>query len=180
MTPVTEHTRTAFAFRPGLVLTAALVVLGGCTAGTPPSSSVSAAPSSVPINVTPSTAPSTLASASPAPIPSAAVVKVTPIPNAPDSKTVVKVVIAHVRWIPTTLTAPAGDVWHVQIDNQDGPPEHHNFVVASGKTFPERIYQSANFNKGTFTFDVPALPAGTYLFICTVHADVMTGTLELR
>jgi hypothetical protein len=69
---------------------------------------------------------------------------------------------------------------HIRIDNQDGPPEHHNVVVASGRTFPERIYQSANFNKGTFTFDVPALPAGNYLFICTVHADVMTGTLELR
>jgi plastocyanin len=85
-----------------------------------------------------------------------------------------------VRWVPTTLAAPADEVWHVQIDNQDGPPEHHNFVVASGKTVPERIYQSTNFNKGTFTFDVPALPAGNYLFICTVHADVMTGTLELR
>ena len=92
----------------------------------------------------------------------------------------VTLVAAHVRWVPTTLAAPAGKVWHVQIDNQDGPPEHHNFVVASGKTVPERIYQSANFNKGTFTFDVPALPAGNYLFICTVHADVMTGTLELH
>ncbi|MEO6207849.1 MAG: cupredoxin domain-containing protein [Candidatus Limnocylindrales bacterium] len=104
----------------------------------------------------------------------------TPIPNAPDSNTVVNVIAAHVRWVPSTLTAPAGAVWHVQIDNQDGPPEHHNFAVASGTTFPERIYQSANFNKGTFTFDVPALPAGSYLFICTVHPDVMTGSLELR
>jgi plastocyanin len=105
---------------------------------------------------------------------------VTAIPNAPDSKTIVKVVAAHLRWVPTTLTAPAGKVWHVEIDNQDGPPEHHNFAVASGKTFAEQIDQSANFNNGTFTFDVPALPAGHYLFICTVHPDVMTGTLELR
>jgi hypothetical protein len=179
MTPVAAHRRPVFAFLPALVLTAALVLLSACTAAGLPSSSVSAAPSAVAVDVTPSPGPSTLASASPAPLPTIAVVKVTPIPNAPDSKTVVKTVVAHVRWVPTTLEAPAGEVWHVQIDNQDGPPEHHNFVVASGKTLPERIYQSTNFNKGTFTFDVPALPAGSYLFICTVHADVMTGTLEL-
>ena len=130
--------------------------------------------------MTASARPSTLASASPAPRPSIAVVKITPIPNAPDSKTVVMVVAAHVRWLPTTLAAPAGVIWHIEIDNQDGPPEHHNFAVASGKTFAEQIYQSPNFNKGTFTYDVPALPAGTYLFICTVHPDVMTGMLELR
>jgi plastocyanin len=180
MTPETAHRRTVFAFLAALALTAALVVLIACTAAALPSSSASAGPSQVSVDVTPSPGPSTLASVSPAPLPTIAVVKVTPIPNAPDSKTVVKVVAARVRWVPTTLAAPAGEVWHVQIDNQDGPPEHHNFVVASGKTFPERIYQSPNFNKGMFTFDVPALPAGNYLFICTVHADVMTGTLELR
>jgi plastocyanin len=160
--------------------TAALVVLSACSAAALPSSSASAAPSAVAVDVTPSPGPSTLAPASPAPPPTIAVVKVTPIPNAPDSNTVVKLIAARVRWVPTTLAAPAGQVWHVRIDNQDGPPEHHNFVVASGKTVPERIYQSPNFNKGTFTFDIPALPAGSYLFICTVHADVMTGTLELR
>jgi plastocyanin len=180
MRSVTTQRRTVFAFLPALALTAALAVLSACGAASLPSSSVSAAPSAVAVDVTPSARPSTLASASPTPLPSIAVVIVTPIPNAPDSKTVVKLVAAHVRWVPTTLTAPAGQVWHVEIDNQDGPPEHHNFVVASGKTVPERIYQSPNFNEGTFTFDVPALPAGSYLFICTVHPDVMTGTLEIR
>jgi hypothetical protein len=180
MARATAHRRTMFAVLPGLAFTVAGVVLSACSAAPLPSSSVSAAPSAVAIALTPSSGPSTLASASAAPRPSIAVVKVTPIPNAPDSKTVVKLVAFHVRWVPTMLAAPAGKVWHVQIDDQDGPPEHHNFVVASGKTVPERIYQSTNFNKGTFTFDVPALPAGNYLFICTVHPDVMTGTLELR
>jgi plastocyanin len=78
------------------------------------------------------------------------------------------------------LTAPAGKVWHVKIDNRDGAPEHHNFAVASGRTFEERIFQSPNFFTGTFTFDIPALPAGSYLFICTVHPGVMTGTLTIK
>lgn len=173
MRPAAQR-RTVLAFLTALALTGAV---GACTAAAPPSSSLSAAPSPLAVDVSPSPGPSTSASA---PLPSIAVIKVTPIPNAPDSKTVVKVVAADVRWLPTTLAAPAGKVWHIQIDNQDGPPEHHNFVVASGKTVPERIYQSPNFDKGVFAFDVPALPAGKYLFICTVHPDVMTGTLELR
>lgn len=180
MTPITAHRRTSFASLPALALTAALVMLSACSTAALPSSSVSAAPSAVAVDVARSPGPSTLASASPAPRPTIADVKVTPIPNAPDSKTVVNIVAAHVRWVPNKLTAPAGVVWHIRIDNQDGPPEHHNFAVASGKSFAERIYQSANFDKGTITFDVPALPAGNYVFICTVHPDVMTGSLELR
>ncbi len=180
MTPVTGHRGSAFASLPALAFSAALVMLGACSAATLPSSSVSAAPSSVRVDMALSPGPSTLASASPATRPTIAVVRVTPIPNAPDSNKVVKLIAAHVRWVPNTLAAPGGEVWHVQIDNQDGPPEHHNFVVASGTTFPERIYQSANFNQGTFTFDIPALPAGNYRFICTVHPEVMTGPLELR
>jgi hypothetical protein len=180
MTPEGADRRTVFAFLPGLALTAALVLVGACAAAAVPGSSVSAAPSAATVDVSASPGPSAWASASPAPTPSVAVVKVTPIPNGPDRKTIVKVVAANVRWVPTALAAPAGEVWHVQIDNQDGPPEHHNFVVASGKTVPERIYQSTNINKGIYTFDIPALPAGNYLFICTVHPDVMTGALELR
>lgn len=171
--------RTASRLLPALALSATIIGLSACASEALPNSGISGAPSATAVDATPSHARSAFASASPAARSSIAVVKVTPIPNAPDSKTIVKVVAAHVRWVPTVLAAPAGKVWHVQIDNQDGPPEHHNFVVASGKTFPDRIYQSANFNKGTVAFDVPALPAGTYLFICTVHPDVMTGTLEL-
>jgi hypothetical protein len=108
-----------------------------------------------------------------------AAVRITPIPGAPDSGTTVRLVAEHVRWSPTTLAAPAGATWHIVVDNRDGPPEHHNFVVASGRTVAERIYQSPNFDKGSVSFVVPALPAGTYLFVCTVHADVMTGTLTI-
>jgi plastocyanin len=180
MAPVTAHRRTVFERLPALALSAALFGLSACSATALPSSSGSAVPSAVAVDVISSPGPSTLASAPPTPRPTIAVVEVTPIPNAPDSKTVVMVVAARVRWVPNALAAPAGQVWHIEIDNQDGPPEHHNFAVASGKTFAEQIYQSPNFNMGTFTYDIPALPAGNYLFICTVHPDVMTGTLELR
>jgi Cupredoxin-like domain len=158
-----------------VALLAAVVTLGACSAAAAPSPTTAAASTDAPVvTSTPSPMPS------PTPSPTVAVVKISPIPRAPDSKTVVELVAFKVRWIPTTLTAPAGKIWHVKIDNKDGPPEHHNFAVRSGKSFPEQIYQSPNFMMGTFTFDIPALPAGSYLFICTVHIDVMTGTLTIK
>jgi plastocyanin len=93
---------------------------------------------------------------------------------------VVELTAAKTSWTPKTLKAPAGKVWHVKIDDRDVAPEHHNFTVASGKTFEERIFQVPNFFTGTHSFDIPALPAGNYLFICTIHPDAMTGQLTLE
>jgi plastocyanin len=176
MTPIANHPGPRFV-APGVVaLIAAVATLGACSTAAAPSPTTVAAGPTETLVVTPTPSPTP----SPRPSPTVAVVKISPIPGAPDSKTVVQLVAADVRWIPTTLTAPAGKIWHVKIENKDGPPEHHNFAVRSGKSFAEQIYQSPNFVMGTFTFDIPALPAGSYLFICTVHTDVMTGTLTIR
>jgi plastocyanin len=176
MTPI--RSRRISTRRRGLSgLIAVAAALAGCSASATPVPSRSAAlPTASPVVTL---APSAMASPSRSPSPTAVVVKITPIPGAPDSGTIVELGAAHVRWSPTTLSARAGKVWHVRIKNADGPPEHHNFAVGSGPTFAEQIYQGPNFVMGTFTFDIPALPAGRYLFICTVHPDVMTGTLTL-
>jgi plastocyanin len=155
-------------------LMAALCALAACSAATTARPSLSTALPTAPLAVAPSLSPS------PSPSPTVVTVKITPIPGAPDSGTTVELRAAHVRWSASTLSAPAGKVWHIRIKNEDGPPEHHNFAIGSGATFAEQIYQGPNFVTGTFTFDIPALPAGHYLFICTVHPDVMTGTLTIR
>jgi plastocyanin len=94
-------------------------------------------------------------------------------------------VAANSKWAPNSLTAPAAKIWHVKIDNQDNKNNQftgfgHNFTVASGPSFPERIFQTPKFGYGSQVFDVPALPAGSYLFICTLHQNVMTGTLTIK
>ena len=155
-----------------VALVALVIALAGCSSTAAPSASTAAPAGSA--SLTPSTLPSV------APSPSAPIVKIPPIANAPDSKKTVSLIAAHTRWNPNTLTAPAGKVWHVKIDSQDTISVHHNFTVASGKRFEERIYQATNFAKGTYTFDIPGLPAGNYLFICTIHPDSMTGTLTLE
>jgi len=147
--------------------------LGACSVGAAPAANTAAAPPTAAPVVTPAV---TLA---PPPSPTVAIVKITPIPSAPDSGTVVQLVAVKTKWNPTTLTAPASKVWHVHIDNQDVSTLKHNFTVASGPTFPERIFQVPDV-AGTHTFDIPALPAGSYFFICTIHPESMTGTLIIK
>lgn len=145
---------------------------GSVVATRSPSASASAAAT---LSVTPSVAPTPTAR------PTVAIVTVTPIPDAPDSGIVLGLVAKNSRWIPNELTAPAGKIWHVALDNQDGIDGVHNFVVASGRTFAERIFTSDRVPGGsTVTIDVPGLPAGAYLFICTIHPNQMTSELTLN
>jgi hypothetical protein len=152
-------------------LLAALLIVGGCSSAAPSSSGSPTPFATIATLATPAITPG--ATLTPA------IVTVTPIAGAPDSGVIVNLVIDNVRWSVSTIRAPAEKVWHVEIDNRDGLTEQHNFVVASGPAFAQRIYTSATFKTGMFSFDIPALPAGAYLFICTTHPTVMTGTLTL-
>jgi hypothetical protein len=160
------------------LLIAGLAVAACSSAAVPLASAAAVLPTAGPVATT---APTPSAPPSSAPSPSAAIiVKILPIAGAPDSKIVVGLVAEGGKWDKYTLTAPAGKVWHIKVVSQE-PIGHHNFVVASGKTFPERIYTGKNLlPMATVTYDVPGLPAGSYLFICTVHPETMTGTLTLK
>jgi hypothetical protein len=161
-----------------VALLIAVVAVAACSSAAVPSASTApvlttASPAAT-VALTPSAPPSL------SPSPSVAIVKIPVILGAPDSKVVLKLVAEGGKWDQYTLTAPAGKVWHVTVVSQE-PIGHHNFVVASGPTFPERIFTGKNLLPGaTVTYDVPALPAGSYLFICTVHPGTMTGTLTLK
>ena len=74
------------------------------------------------------------------------------------------------------LTAPAGKPFTIAFDNKDTQPHNIEIKNASG---------AVEFNGEIFTgpkvvvYNVPALAAGTYPFVCTVHAN-MTGTLTTQ
>jgi hypothetical protein len=159
------------------LLIAGLAVAACSSAAVPLASAAAVLPTASPVATAP---PTPSAPPSPAPSATVAIVKISPILGAPDSKLVLQLVAEGGKWDKYTLGAPAGKVWHIKVVSQE-PIGHHNFVVASGKTFEERIYTGKNLlPKATVTYDVPGLPAGSYLFICTVHPETMTGTLTLK
>jgi plastocyanin len=90
--------------------------------------------------------------------------------------TVVKEAALNIAFVNKDLKAPADIAFKLEFDNQDaGIP--HNIAIkdASGaEVFKGEIFNGAAVK----TYDVPALKAGDYTFVCTVHPN-MTGTLKV-
>ena len=85
----------------------------------------------------------------------------------------------NVQFEQTDLQAPADTPFQIAFDNKDaGVP--HNVAIHEGSPTGPEIFQGEIFpGPEVRTYDVPALPAGTYGFICTVHPN-MTGTLTVN
>ncbi len=74
---------------------------------------------------------------------------------------------------------PADTPFQIVFTNNDaGIP--HNVAIHKGSPTGPEVWKGEIFNGvETRTYDVPALPAGTYGFVCTVHPN-MTGTLTAK
>ena len=146
-----------------LLLTIALsAVLAACTSASAPGWTY--APPTEPPAVTP--APSGEASASPSGAPSS---------EAPAGD-VVKEIAQGVAFVNKDLKAPADTPFKLEFDNQDaGIPHNIEIKDSSGAS----VYKGEIFNGvAVKTYEIPALAAGTYPFVCTVHPN-MTGTLTV-
>ena len=89
---------------------------------------------------------------------------------------VVKEIALGIQFVNKDLSAPADTPFQIEFDNQDaGTPHNIEIKDASGQTvFKGEIFNGVEVR----TYDIPALPAGTYPFICTVHPN-MIGTLTV-
>jgi len=78
-----------------------------------------------------------------------------------------------------SLEVPANTPFQIVFTNNDaGIP--HNVAIHKDSPTGELVWQGDIFNGvETRTYDVPALPAGTYGFVCAVHPN-MTGTLTAK
>jgi plastocyanin len=102
----------------------------------------------------------------------------TPTPSmaAGDSYTIVAM---GVKFDLASLTVAAGKAFSIVFDNQDAGIPHNVAIHKDTATGPE-IYKGEIFpGVGTRTYAVPALTAGTYAFVCTVHPN-MVGTLTVK
>ena len=91
---------------------------------------------------------------------------------APDADVVV--VAENVTWVETTLTVPAGAPFTMALDNRDSGVPHDVAIKDAGGA--EVFRGELITGPAVVVYDVPALPAGQYTFVCTVHPN-MTGTL---
>jgi plastocyanin len=86
-----------------------------------------------------------------------------------------------VKFQQTSLTAAAGKGFTVTLTNHDTVP--HNFAILKPGGGPsDFLFNGQPLTQGgqTTPYSVPALPAGTYTFICIVHPTQMTGTLTIK
>ncbi|HEX5466171.1 MAG TPA: cupredoxin domain-containing protein [Candidatus Limnocylindrales bacterium] len=110
-------------------------------------------------------------------------VNATPAPStaAPEASggaatSAVKISAKDLRFSLSTITVAADKPFTITFDNEDSVP--HNVAIFEGRDATGKNVFRGTIDAGpkTLTYDVPALPAGTYYFHCDVH-PTMNGTL---
>ena len=88
--------------------------------------------------------------------------------------TAVDITASGIAFTTPTVTAPAGTPFTIHFDNQDANVPHNVQVKdASGQSvFKGEVFTGV----AAKDYQVNALPAGTYSFVCDVHPNMM-GTL---
>ncbi|HEX8938720.1 MAG TPA: cupredoxin domain-containing protein [Candidatus Limnocylindrales bacterium] len=83
----------------------------------------------------------------------------------------------NIAFDPTSATAPANAAFTLTFDNKDqGVPHNIEIKSASGTS---AFKGDLVTGPATAAYHVPALPAGSYTFVCDVHPN-MTGTLTVK
>jgi plastocyanin len=160
--------------RVALLAMLALVVLAACTAASPgwtyqPAPSPTAQPSveSAAPSGGGSAAPSGEASAEPS------------ASGGSDGGEIVKISAQGIAFEQAEVTVPAGVPFKIEFTNNDaGTP--HNVAIHQGDAAGQEVFKGEIFNGvDTRTYDVPALDAGAYAFVCSVHPN-MVGTMTAQ
>ena len=102
-----------------------------------------------------------------------------PTETLPPDATVLKLTAQTFAFSTLELEAPAGEVFGIELDNQDDGVNHDvDIRDASGTTIADT---KDFFGVATQTYTYAPLDAGTYTFICSIHPiPGMTGTLTVK
>ena len=76
------------------------------------------------------------------------------------------------------LAAPPGQAFTIAFDNTDGGIVHDVLISDAFNPGATTLFDGRNVKgPATITYNVRALAAGTYSFECSLHPQVMHGTL---
>ena len=135
------------------------------------------------IQVTPDTGETPVTSAAPggsvAPGGSTAPGGGTTASEAPPAAPAADVVVTAkgINWVESAITVPAGTPFTLALDNQDAGIPHDVVIRDAGGA--EVFRTDLVTGVAVVVYDVPAIPAGQYTFVCTVHPN-MTGTVTAQ
>ena len=87
----------------------------------------------------------------------------------------VSIVAKDLKFAPTAVSVKADKAFAIAFDNQEGAP--HNIAISSASG--ASVFKGEIVSSTKATYAVPALPAGTYGFVCEVHPD-MKGTITAQ
>ena len=100
-----------------------------------------------------------------------------PVGSGSPSGADVTIVGEDYNFTPSDVFAPAGKPFTILFQNKD-PDTLHDIDIL-GPDSPKPIFDGRTvLGPKDETYNVPALPAGTYRFVCSVHPGVMVGTLK--
>jgi Copper binding proteins, plastocyanin/azurin family. len=100
-------------------------------------------------------------------------------PSGSSSPNLVTISALGIKYEQATVTAHAGTPFQIAFENKD-PGTPHNVSIHQGGATGAELFKGTVFNGvATQTYEVPALDAGTYAFVCTVH-PTMVGTLTVQ
>ena|SRR5436190_2215155 len=91
----------------------------------------------------------------------------------------VEISALNIAYEQATATAPAGKPFQIAFNNKDNGVPHNVSIHKDNASGAEVFKGEIVTGPATTTYDVPALDAGTYAFVCTVHPN-MTGTLTVQ
>jgi cytochrome c oxidase subunit 2 len=102
-----------------------------------------------------------------------------PPPSGQPAGPTLQIAAQNVAFDTAALTAPADTPFKIDFDNRDASIPHNVAIHEGSPTGPEVFKGEVFPGPAKKTYDVPALPAGPYGFICSVH-PTMTGTLTVE
>ncbi len=85
----------------------------------------------------------------------------------------------NVAFSTSQLAAPASKPFTITFDNEDTGVPHNVAIYSSAGSSNVLFRGTIVTGPTTTTYDVPALPPGTYHFQCDVHPQQMNGTIVI-